>query len=171
MASSNNLEFIYTTLTIQPKANWEAKLSKMSNYSRCQTMQTNQFLSSWFEILIIYTAQLLFECTYTQAYLVSWLRPWIIRGASSLDFQKSLGFCPNRLDPPSPKAGTPKTKKKWCLFFILGYSKHIIFFHEKVPFFWWLVIFNGIFGDFLVGTGEPPLNNIMNWWDIASPFV
>ena len=39
----------------------------------------------------------------------------------------------------------PKTN--YCLFCILGYSKHIILFMKKVPF---LVI-----GDFLVGTREP----------------
>ena len=44
-------------------------------------------------------------------------------------------------------------------FCILGYSKHIIFFMKKSPIFLvigdFYVIFGGIFGDFLVGTGEP----------------
>ena len=42
-----------------------------------------------------------------------------------------------------------------CLFCILSYSKHIIFFMKRSHF---LVIgdFYVIFGDFLVGTGDPP---------------
>ena len=45
--------------------------------------------------------------------------------------------------------------KKSCLFFILGYSKHIIFFMKKSHFLVigdFYVIFYVIFGDFLVGT-------------------
>ena len=59
-----------------------------------------------------------------------------LRGAVQKIFRANLGFCPNRLDPPpSPNVGTKKTKKKiWCLFFILGYSKHIIF-SWKISFF------------------------------------
>ena len=65
-----------------------------------------------------------------------------LKGAFKSDFWKNLGFCPNQVDPPpSPKL------KKIDFFCILGYSKHIIF-SWKSPFFWWLVIFNVIFGDF-----------------------
>ena len=70
-----------------------------------------------------------------------------IRGALQTFFWVKLGFCPNRLDPPpSPNVGTPTTKKKfWCIFCILGYSKHIIF-SWKSPIFWLKK----------VGTGAPP---------------
>ena len=70
---------------------------------------------------------------------------WQVRGAFKSIFWKKLGFCPNQVDPPpSPKVGTPKTKKNWCFFCILGYSKHIIF-SWKSP----------IFGVKRVGTGKP----------------
>ena len=80
-----------------------------------------------------------------------------------------------------PKKGPPI----WCLFCILGYSKHIIF-SWKSPIFWVK----------RVGTGTPPLpphldivpslsqvwppfscpffrgsNKLLNWWDIAPPFM
>ena len=58
------------------------------------------------------------------------LNPRTLRGALKSDFWKKLGFCPNQVNPPpppSPKVGTPKTKKKMMFFCILGYSKHIIF--------------------------------------------
>ena len=45
----------------------------------------------------------------------------------------------------------------WCLFCILGYSKHFIF-HENFHFFGWDW---GILGS----------NNLMNWWDINPPFM
>ena len=69
------------------------------------------------------------------------------KGSRPIFFWVNLGFCPNRLDPlPSPNVGTPTTKKKfWCLFCILGYSKHIIF-SWKSPIFWLK----------RVGTGAPP---------------
>ena len=70
-----------------------------------------------------------------------------LRGAVQKNFGANLGFCPNRLGPPpSPNVGTPTTQKKiWCLFCILGYSKHIIF-SWKSPIFWVK----------RVGTGTPP---------------
>ena len=56
--------------------------------------------------------------------------------------------------PHSPYVGIPKKEnKKLCLFCILGYSRHIIF-SWKSPIFLvigdFYVIFNVIFGDFLV---------------------
>ena len=54
---------------------------------------------------------------------------------SNLIFGKIWEFGPTRSTPPSPKVGTPKTKKNWCLFCILGYSEHIIF-SWKISFFW-----------------------------------
>ena len=44
-------------------------------------------------------------------------------------------FWTNRLDPP-PTPPLLGQQKKWCLFCILGYSKHI-FFNEKLNFFGW----------------------------------
>ena len=73
-----------------------------------------------------------------------------------LKFRQWLGIWPNRLDPrPPPRTlGFPQKKKK-CLFCILGFSKHIIFFMKKSHFLVigdFYVIFYVIFGDFLVGT-------------------
>ena len=58
--------------------------------------------------------------------------------------------------PLSPFVGIPKKEKNnKCLFCILDYSKHIIFFMKKSHFLVigdFYVIFYVIFGDFLVGT-------------------
>ena len=88
---------------------------------------------------------------------------------------------------PLPRTlGFQKRKEKSCLFCILGYSKHIIF-HEKSNFFgvwWFLCDFYVIFGDFLVGTGEPltycgkiptksPFSEVvvLKSWDWVRPFL
>ena len=61
--------------------------------------------------------------------------------------------------PPLPQSWDTQNKKKMMFFCILGYSKHIIF-SWKSHIFWvigdFYVIFYVIFGEFLVGTGEPP---------------
>ena len=51
-----------------------------------------------------------------------------VRGAFESNFLKLLGFCPNQVNPPSPKVGTPKTKQKMMFFCILGYSNHSAFY-------------------------------------------
>ena len=59
----------------------------------------------------------------------------VINPDSPLNDSRQLDW----LDPPSPNVGIPKEKKK-CLFCILGYPKHCIyFFMKKVQLF---------FGDF-----------------------
>ena len=61
--------------------------------------------------------------------------PRVINPDSPLNDSRQLDW----LDPPSPNVGIPKEKKK-CLFCILGYPKHCIyFFMKKVQLF---------FGDF-----------------------
>ena len=55
-----------------------------------------------------------------------------LRGAPQKVPLTNLGFCPNRLDPPPhplPRGWDTDNKKNffWCLFCILGYSKHFIF--------------------------------------------
>ena len=59
-------------------------------------------------------------------------------------FSKSWDFVPTGYTLP-PNIGIPKKGRKKCLFWILGYSKHIIF-SWKSPFFWVK----------RVGTGTPP---------------
>ena len=71
-------------------------------------------------------------------------------------FSKSWDFVPTGYTLP-PNIGIPKKGRKKCLFWILGYSKHIIF-SWKGPFFgdcWFFMLFLVIFGvffgwDFLV---------------------
>ena len=42
----------------------------------------------------------------------------VVRGAFKSNFWKNLGIWPNQVDPPpSPKVGTPKTKKKIDVYF------------------------------------------------------
>ena len=61
----------------------------------------------------------------------------MLRGAPKIFPLTNLVFWTNRLDPPpSLEVGTPTTKIFfWCLFCILGYSKHFIF-SWKFSFFW-----------------------------------
>ena len=86
------------------------------------------------------------------------IQPNLIREAFKANFCPKLGIWPNRLDSPLPVRWDSQKGKK-CLFCILGYSKHIIF-SWKSHIFWvigdFYVIFYVIFGEFLVGTGEPP---------------
>ena len=104
---------------------------------------------------------------------------------SKLKNGKSWSFGPTSGPPPLPGSwSTLKWKKFRCLFCILDYSEHFNFSWKCT-----------ILGGQKVGTGEPPplawklsqlwpnfsrfpfggppggSNNIMNWWDIASPFV
>ena len=45
--------------------------------------------------------------------------PTSLRGAFKSNFWKNLGIWPNQVDPPpSPKVGTPKTKKKILMFIL-----------------------------------------------------
>ena len=71
----------------------------------------------------------------------------VLRGAVQFFFWVNLGFLPNPLAPPPPPRtlGHQQLKFFWCLFCILGYSKHIIF-SWKSPIFWVK----------RVGTGTPP---------------
>ena len=69
-----------------------------------------------------------------------------IRGAVRKKFGETWDFVPTGLTPPPRTLGHQQLKKKfWCLFCILGYSKHIIF-SWKSPIFWVK----------RVGTGTPP---------------
>ena len=93
--------------------------------------------------------------------LLKWT--FAFRGAPKMFPLTNLVFWTNRLDPPPPwRLGHPQPKKKfWCLFCILGYSKHFIFSWK--------------FSFFLVGIGWDwgilGSNNLMNWWDINPPFM
>ena len=81
-----------------------------------------------------------------------------IREAFKSNFWKNLGIWPNQVDPPpSPKVGTPKTKKK--LMFIL---------HFRL--FWAFYFFVKIF-IFFGWDDELGANTIMNWWNIVPPVM
>ena len=111
-----------------------------------------------------------------------------LRGASSLDFQNLLGFWTNLLTPPPRMLGHQKLKKKVMFifhFFILGYSKHIIFFMKKSHFLgekgwdWDTPLPPHL--DIVPSLSQvwPPFscpffrgsNKLLNWWDIAPPFM
>ena len=71
-----------------------------------------------------------------QIFEVNVLIVWVLGEPSNLIFGFVWDFFPTRSTPPLPESWDTQNKKK-CIFFILGYSKHIIL-SWKIPIFLWL---------------------------------
>ena len=77
-------------------------------------------LQHWWDLCIIYGFDFS-SCIYTTAEI----KTVNYKGEPSNFFRPNLGFCPKRLDPPSlPEIWDTKNHNIWCLFCILGHSKH-----------------------------------------------